>query len=109
MSKKPTFELRRRGGGTETTPYTPLMVIAGTQAHKLALHKDSLGDWVVSHPPSGAAVVRRITGWYKGCPVSSKGLTQAQARQLALAEVDALIQRVGAARFNDVLKHQRAF
>ena len=32
----PTFTLRRKDGTTEETKYTELMVIAGTQVHKLA-------------------------------------------------------------------------
>lgn len=53
----PTFTLRRKDGTTESTKYTELMVIAGTQVHKLALHKTALGNWAVSDPKSGAARV----------------------------------------------------
>lgn len=109
MPRKPTFTLSRRDGATEDVAYTPLMVIAGTQAHKLALHKDAVGDWVVSDPKSGAAVVRRISGWYKGCPVSLKGYTLKQAQAAALAEVEALIQRVGCDKFNAVLANPKPF
>ncbi len=106
---KPTFTLRRRDGVAEQVAYTPLMVIAGSEAHKLALHKDSLGHWVVSDPKSGAAVIRHVRGQYKGATVSSKGFTLKDIRQLALADVENLIQRVGADRFNQVLSNPKPF
>ena len=109
MAKKPTFTLRRRGGATEEVAFTPLMVIAGSQAHKLALHRDSVGDWVVSDPKSGAAVVRRMTGWYKGCPVSLKAYTLKQAQAIALHEVEALIEKIGSEKFNAVLANPKPF
>jgi len=105
----PTFKLRTRNGDEIETKYTPLMVIAGDQVHKLALHKDSVGDWVISDPKSGAAVVRRMTGWYKGCPVSLKGYTLKQAKAIALGEVEALIQRIGSEKFNAVLSNPKPF
>lgn len=106
---KQTFTLRRRGGGTEEVSYHALMVIAGSEAHKLALHKDNVGDWVVSDPKSGAAVIRKVPGWHKGCPVSLRCATLKEAKQLALAEVDALINRVGSERFNSVLANPQPF
>ena len=106
---KQTFTLRRRGGGTEEVSYHSLMVIAGSEAHKLALHKDQTGDWVVSDPRSGAAVIRKVPGWYKGCPVSLRQATLKEARQLALAEVEALINRIGSERFNSVLANPQPF
>lgn len=105
----PTFTLRRKDGTTERTNYTPLMVIAGTQAHKLALHKTSLGNWVVSDPKSGAAIVRNISGWYKGAPVSTRNFTLREVRALALSEVDTLISRIGADRFNATLANPQPF
>jgi hypothetical protein len=105
----PTFMLRTRTGATIETKYTPLMVVAGTTVHKLALHRDSLGDWVVSDPRSGAAVVRRMTGWYKGCPVSLKGYTLKRAQAIALAEVEGIIGRVGCEKFNAVLADPKPF
>lgn len=106
---KQTFTLRRRGGGSEEVSYHALMVIAGSEAHKLALHKDNVGDWVVSDPKSGAAVIRKVAGWYKGCPVSSRSVTLSEARRLALAEVEALIDRIGSERFNQVLANPKPF
>jgi hypothetical protein len=109
MAKKPTFILRRRGGKSEEVAFTPVMVIVGTTAHRLALHKDTVGDWVVSHPESGAAVIRRLTGWYKGIPVSMGKITLKQARELALFEVEALAQRIGSAKFNAALANPKPF
>jgi len=109
MAKKPTFTLRRRNGVTEEVAFTPLMVIAGSTAHKLALHRDSIGDWVVSDPKSGAAVIRRMTGWYKGCPVSMKAYTLKQAQAIALHEVEALIEKIGSDKFNRVLANPQPF
>jgi hypothetical protein len=109
MAKKPTFTLRTRTGDAIETPYTPLLVIAGSTAHKLALHRDSLGDWVVSDPRSGAAVIRRMTGWYKGCPVSLKAYTLKQAQAIALHEVEALIEKIGSDKFNRVLANPKPF
>ena len=109
MARKPTFTLLRRDGTAEVVAFTPLMVIAGTQVHRLALHRDALGDWVVSHPDSGAAVIRRLSGWFKGCPVSTAPYTLAEARKRAQEQVDDLIQRVGSERFNAVLANPKPF
>lgn len=109
MPKKPTFQLRRRDGVAEEMPYTPLIVTSGTVTHKLALHRDPIGNWVVSHPESGAAIIRQIVGWYKGCPVSTKAFSLQEARQLAMADVEELIQRIGVERFNTVLANPKPF
>lgn len=106
---KPTFTLRHRDGTSEQIEYTPLMVIAGSEAHKLALHKDNLGHWVVSDPKSGAAIVRHVSGQYRGITVPSKGLSLKDIRQLALADVENLIQRVGSERFNATLANPKPF
>jgi hypothetical protein len=109
MAKKPTFILRTRKGDEIETAYTPLVVIAGSTVHRLALHKDSVGDWVISDPKSGAAVIRRMTGWYKGCPVSLHGYTLKQAQQIAIGEVEALIAKIGSEKFNRVLANPKPF
>jgi hypothetical protein len=106
---KPTFNLRTRDGRVIETPYTPLMVIVGTTAHKLALHKDNIGQWVVSDPKSGACVIRHVHGQYKGIRVSSRNLKLSEIRQLALADVDALVQRFGSSKFNAVLANPQPF
>jgi hypothetical protein len=109
MAKKPTFTLRRRDGTAEEVAYTPLMVIVGDQAHKLALHRDNIGQWVVSDPKSGACVIRHVHGQYKGIRVSSRNLKLSEIRQLALADVDALVQRFGSSKFNAVLANPKPF
>ena len=106
---KQVFNLARRDGTTEQVAYHALVVISGTEVHKLALHKDNTGDWIVSDPKSGAAVVRKVPVWYKGCPVSLRGATLKEAKQLALAEVEALIGRIGTERFNSVLANPKPF
>jgi hypothetical protein len=106
---KPTFILRRRDGFAEAVPYTPLMVIVGTTAHRLALHRDNVGQWVVSDPKSGAAVIRHVHGQYKGIRVSCRGMKLSEIRQLALADVDALVQRIGSDKFNATLANPKPF
>lgn len=93
----------------EPVEYTPLIYIAGTQTHRLALHKrintvlpESRREWVVSHPASGAKVLE-VTSVYKGVPCSSAGAPLKQARADAIACLDALLERVGSERFNAVL------
>ena len=104
-----TFTLRRRDGTTEDVKFTPLIVTAGTVTHKLALHQDRLGDWVVSDPKSGAAVIRRITGWYKGCPISVGKATKKQVQVWARDAVDNLIARIGSDKFNATLANPKPF
>ena len=105
----PTFTMRHKDGTTEETKYTELMVIAGAQVHKLALHKTALGNWVVSDPKSGAAIVRNLSGWFKGCPISTRGFTLREVRALAQGEVDNLIARIGSDRFNAALADPKPF
>lgn len=106
---KQTFTLRRRGGATEEVEFTPLMVISGSVAHRLALHKLPTGNWAVSDPKSGAAVISNIQGWFKGCPVSTRGFTLREARKLAQEQVDNLIERIGTEKFNTVLANPKPF
>jgi hypothetical protein len=84
-----------------------LIVIAGVETHKLALHRDKFKMWNVTDPESGALVVR-VHNNYKGMPVSSRTLTLKIARELAAAEVDHLIARVGIDLFNATLARARA-
>jgi hypothetical protein len=104
MKTKPTYIKCDRKGQPygEPVPYTPLIVLAGTQVHKLALHKLD-GEWIVAHPASGARV-RDVLATYKGVPVSSGGQTLKWARAAALAQVEAMIERMGSDRFNSVLQ-----
>lgn len=105
----PKFNLALRDGSIEETEYTPLVVISGTVTHKLALHKDRIGDWVVSDPKSGAAIIRSIRGWLKGCPVSTVGYSKREALKRGLEEVESLIERIGSEKFNAVLSNPKPF
>ena len=107
MAKKPVFMLALRNSDPVPTPYTPLMYSRGTQTHKLALVKRH-GTWQVCHPGSGALVLR-ITASYKGMPVSSAGLTLAQARECALVDLDKLVDRVGLEKFESVMSNPKPF
>ena len=86
-------------------PYTPIIFIAGTVAHRLALHREpgaspaKYREWVVAHPVIGAKVCR-VTGTIKGLPCSSKGLNSKEARAAAMAQLEALCERIGSAKFN---------
>jgi hypothetical protein len=101
---KPTFTLRTKNGGEiANVGYSPLMVVAGNQAHRLALHRHpTLQHWTVSDPKSGFKICT-VEGQYLGIRVSSVGLTLRDIRQLALAAVETLIARVGSDKFNATL------
>ena len=107
MTKKPVFLLALRNSPAVPTPYTPLMFTRGTTTHRLALLKRH-GTWQVCHPGSGALVLR-ITASFKGMPVSSAGLTLAQARACALVDLDSLVDRVGLGHFERVLSNPKPF
>jgi hypothetical protein len=102
---KPTYTRRNRAGLPigDPVPYDPLIVISGSMVHKLALHKDDSGQWVIAHPASGGKVTR-VDSTYKGVPVSSRGMTLARARNLAMIKVEALIEHVGPDAFNNTLQ-----
>ena len=106
MAKKQTFQLIRAGGKSEPVEYYPIIFMRGTDAWRLALHREPVhagkGEWIVSDPVSGYRVCR-VTATYKGVPVSSKDLTVAQAREMALAQLDLTVGRVGLERFTRVL------
>lgn len=104
MKTKPTYIKRDRNRKPygEPVPYSPLIVLSGTQVHKLALHKQD-GAWTVAHPASGARVCE-VRATYKGVPISSGIATLKWARAAALAQVDAMIERMGTDRFNSVLQ-----
>ena len=107
MAKKPVFMLALRNLPSVETPYTPLLYTRGTLTHRLALVKRH-GTWQVCHPGSGALVLR-ITASFKGMPVSSAGLTLAQARASALDNLDSLVDRVGLEKFESVLSNPKPF
>ena len=109
MPTKPTFSAALRNGTQVETPYTPLIVTAGSTNRTLALHKRPDGIWSVSDPKSGAAVVGRLTMSYKGVPCSTRGATLRQAQVAAHEAVELLLQRLGAERFNAVLDNPKPF
>ena len=101
MPKKPVFMMARRGAEPLPTKYDPLIYTRQTSVWRLALHK-SARQWIVSDPASGAKICA-VTALYKGLPVASRDLTLKQARLHALADLDALVDRVGFDRFAAVL------
>ena len=99
----PTVTLRRKDGTEIETVKSHLLVChAGAVTHTLHLHRDSLGFWAVSDPRSGGKVLH-VVGHFKGMPVASNGMTLREIRGLAQRQIDALIYRVGAERFNTIL------
>lgn len=108
MPKNPTFEMKFKDGSSIEVPYSPLMFIAGSQTHKLALSKNRLGAWVVSDPKCGAKIVT-VQGTYKGVPCSSKGFSLKLARQCAIADLEELAGRIGSDKFNAVMANPQPF
>ena len=102
MPKKQIFQMARAGGKTEPVEYYPLVFIRGSDAWRLALHREPVlagkGEWQVSDPVSGYKVCR-VTATYKGVPVSSHDLTVSQAREAAQIDLDSTVDRVGVDRF----------
>ena len=90
-------------------PYTPILFTCGATTHRLALHREAgaapaaYREWAVSHPVIGAKVCR-VTGTVKGLPCSSKGLNSKQARAAAMAQLEALCERIGSEKFNATIK-----
>ena len=112
MPTKPSFDMRIKGSD-KTVPikYTRLLYTRGTRAHIFALHREhsktTRKEWIVSDPVSGYRLLR-VNAHYKGMPVSSADLTLAQARQCALADIDALVDRVGLDQFEAVIDRAHA-
>jgi hypothetical protein len=106
MPKKQTFPMARAGGQFEDVPYYPIIFVRGSDAWRLALHREPVlagkGDWIVSDPVSGYRVCR-VSATYKGLPVASRDLTVPQARAAALVDLDTVVNRVGLERFARVL------
>jgi hypothetical protein len=117
MPTKPKFQPvgQNRSPVGEPVPFTPLIFLSGTQAHRLALHLDTGStafpkahrEWVVSHPEIGA-IICRVRGLHKGVPVSSRGFTVTQARAAAMACLDDLCERIGSDAFNDKIAAETA-
>jgi len=109
MPAKPVFMMTRKGADPVPVKYDRLIYTRGSGVHVFALHRDDQRDWVVSDPVSGYAVLR-IRSTYKGLPVASRSLNLSEARQCALADLDALVDRIGLDKFESVLDaaHARA-
>lgn len=91
---------------SDDIPYYPIIFVRGSDAWRLALHREPVlagkGNWIVSDPISGYRVCR-VSATYKGMPVASRDLTVPQARAAALADLDTTVDRVGLERFTRVL------
>jgi len=103
-----TMHDKKRQPFGQPVPSTPIISTAGTVTHQFALHREvsaapvSYRGWVVSHPVIGAKVCR-ITVFYKGMPCSSKGLNSKEARAAAMAQLEAMCERIGSEKFNDTI------
>lgn len=110
MPTKPVFNLRA-GDKIIATKYDRLLYTRGTRAHIFALHREhsktTRKEWIVSDPVSGYRLLR-VNAAYKGMPISSADLTLAQARTRALADIDALVDRVGLDQFEAVIDRAHA-
>ena len=112
MPAKPSFDMRIKGSD-KTVPikYDRLLYTRGHRAHIFALHREhsktTRKEWIVSDPVSGYRLLR-VNAHYKGMPISSADLTLAQARQCALADIDALVDRVGLDQFEAVIDRAHA-
>lgn len=106
MPKKQIFQMARAGNKFEPVNYYPIIFMRGSDAWRLALHREPVlagkGEWIVSDPVSGYRVCR-VTALYKGLPTSTKNLTVTQARAAALIDLDTAVNRVGLDRFTRVL------
>lgn len=107
---KPTFQPRNAEGKLMASiEYTPMIYIAGTETHRLALHKslnvhlpESRKDWHVSDPVTGLHAIT-VRGSYKGMPCSSAGLGLKEARAAAMATMDEFLELIGSERFNSTI------
>lgn len=91
--KKPVFKMALRDGSFIDQPYTPLIYTRMTSAYRFAIYKSGK-EWIVSEPVSGYRVCR-VSAYFKGMPVASGHLTLKQARECALADIDAIVDRIG--------------
>lgn len=107
--KKQKFTALVRGGEPREVDFYPLVYLVRDTAHKLAMHKDpTKRNWQISDPASGAKVLT-ITAHYQGAPVASGYLTIAQAREAAQLDLDDLVSRISAERFNATMANPRPF
>ncbi len=98
-----SFTVARVDGRHHQCPYWPIKVTVGNVAHTFALHRDDNGHYKVSDIKSGACVLARVTGLYKGIACSTKGFTLAEIKILAEVQVTMLADRCGNAKFNAVV------
>lgn len=112
MPKKSIFEMKVKGS-EKTIPikYDRLLYTRGHRAHIFALHREhsktTRKEWIVSDPVSGYRLLR-VSARYRGMPISSAHLTVAQARMVAMANIDALVDRVGIKEFEAVIDRAHA-
>lgn len=111
MPTKPVFDLRA-GDKRIPTKYDRLLYTRGHRAHIFALHREhsktTRKEWIVSDPVSGYRLLR-VSARYEGMPIiSSADLTLAQARMCAIADIDALVDRVGLDQFEAVIDRAHA-
>lgn len=85
--------------------FTPIMLIVGSGAYQLALHKLQNGTWKLSHPESGSMICR-VYDTRNGFKMSSNDLTLTQIKPMAIEQLDELVNRVGANVFDSVLRRQ---
>jgi len=115
MPTKPAFAMRvKNSDKTVDVKYDRLLYTRGHRAHLFALHREQTAgipaknrEWIVSDPVSGYRLLR-VNAHYKGMPISSRSLTLAEARQCALADIDALVDRVGIEKFETVIDRAHA-
>lgn len=91
--KKPVFKMALRDGSYMDQAYNPLIYTRMHSVYRFALYKSGR-EWIVSEPVSGYRVCR-VTAHFKGMPVASGHLTLKQAREYALADIDAIVDRIG--------------
>jgi hypothetical protein len=102
------FRIATIHGPGQTIKYHPLIYTRMTGIYSLALHRVNgpRSPWKVSDPVSGYGM-RTLTATWKGVPVSSECMTVKQAREAALAELDALVDRLGFERFDATIQAAR--
>lgn len=91
--KKPVFKMALRDGSFIDQPYSPLIYSRMSSVYRFALYKSGR-DWVVSEPVSGYRVCI-VKAHFKGIPVTSGHLTLKQAKEFALIDIDAIVDRLG--------------
>lgn len=107
MPKKPVFMMAVRDAAPIPTPYSALLYTRISTAWRFALHKSGR-SWIVSDPNSGAKICT-VSATFKGMPVASGDLPLKHARLAALADLDALVDRVGFERFASVLENPKPY